>query len=77
MIIYVCAAFSEKFLTYCVDPEGVVEPILVNVAKQRLATHLLLTVISHREFHLGQLEIIMSGLWTVDRHPLGQTLNIF
>ena len=69
--------YSDGYFTHCVDPEGVVEPVLVDVAKQRLATHLLLTMISHRELHLGQLEIIMSRLWTVDRHLLGQTLNIF
>ena len=42
--------------TQGVDLQGVVVAIVVNVAKQRPTTHLLLTVVSHRELHLREKE---------------------
>ena len=46
---------SKPFiLTHCVDPQGVVVPVLVDILQQGLPSQLILALVRHGELHLVQ-----------------------
>ena len=46
---------SKPFiLTHCVDPQGIVVPVLVDILQQGLPSQLILALVRHGELHLVQ-----------------------